>query len=164
MTTAPCWLSFVTAACRSSGSVFIISLITFILIFSTTTVHGLDSGQQQRQVDGEARRLVLVLRVVSRREEALRLRQEILGYVQVQEAILWGGEERRSELDCSQMLSFVQHEWALCDWSCFLPNPSDKLKLCCSMKSSTIDWFTSSISNLITKEAWNVDFFCDFCL
>lgn len=69
-------------------------VLILILILATTSVHGLDSGQQQGQVDGEARRLLLLLLgVVSRRVEALRLRQEILGYVQVQEAVLEGGAE-----------------------------------------------------------------------
>lgn len=49
-------------------------------------VHGFYSGQQQGQVDGEARRFLVG--TILQRVEALRLRQEVLGDVEVQQAIL----------------------------------------------------------------------------
>lgn len=111
MTTAPCLVSVVTAGCvRGRGkkvggwrafskSVTQVSIILFavvlllLLLPMASSVHGLHPGQQQRQVDAEARHVLV--RVVLRRVEALRLGQEIFGDVQVQETVLRRGPRRR---------------------------------------------------------------------
>lgn len=78
------WRGFSKSVTQVSIILFAVVLLLLLLIASS--VHGLHPGQQQRQVDAEARHVLV--RVVLRRVEALRLGQEIFGDVQVQETVL----------------------------------------------------------------------------
>lgn len=92
-----CPLSCVYCYCRllegRSKSVTQVSVVLFAVVevvVVASAVHGLHAGQQQRQVDAQARHVLV--RVVLGRVEALGLRQEVFSDVQVQQAVL---EERR---------------------------------------------------------------------
>lgn len=98
-----CPLPCVYCYCRllegRSKSVTQVSVVLFavvdvvvVAVVVASAVHGLHAGQQQRQVDAQARHVLV--RVVLGRVEALGLRQEVFSDVQVQQAVL---EERREE-------------------------------------------------------------------
>lgn len=86
---APCRLSVIIAGglLRAVTQISSLSSTLFLLLFLLVSpVHGLHPGQQQRQVYGQA--WGVLVRVILGRIEALRLRHEIFGDVEIYEAIL----------------------------------------------------------------------------
>lgn len=98
VTTAPCLVSTVTADSKSvtQVSVVLFAVDVLLLFVVASAVHGLHPGQQQRQVDAQARHVLV--RVVPGRVEALGLGKEVVSDIQVQQAILNERRERRSLL------------------------------------------------------------------
>lgn len=116
---APCLVSGGTAGYRrDSKSVTQVSVVLFavdvvVLLFVASAVHGLHPGQQQRQVDAQARHVLV--RVVLGRIEALGLRKEVFSDVQVQQAVLEERKRRRGGEEaftaCSGLNDFNQGDF-----------------------------------------------------